>query len=32
MKILDTAATIFLGIGAILLFIAFANSCFTFAP
>ena len=32
MKILDIAATVLLGIGAILLFIAFANSCFTFSP
>ena len=32
MKILDAAATIFLGIGATLLFIAFALNFFTFSP
>ena len=32
MKILDLAAEVFLGIGAILLFVAFVQNCFTFAP
>jgi hypothetical protein len=32
MKALDIAATIFLGIGASLLFIAFVQHYFTFAP
>ena len=29
---MDKLATIFLGIGAILLFVAFVQNCFTFAP
>ena len=29
---MERAATIFLGIGAILLFVAFVQNCFTFAP
>ena len=32
MKSLDLAAEIFLGIGATLLFVAFVQNCFTFAP
>ena len=32
MKALDIAATIFLGIGAALLFVAFVREFFTFAP
>ena len=29
---MERLATIFLGIGAILLFVAFVQNCFTFAP